>query len=98
MEAWLPQFQAGQKRLANILKQECHNQGKSQNSSSPTTAVAALRNHPIKRTSANIPNFHSKPEPMAQVRPNEPSRPALLQCILKFSSYLFIYTTGNRTL
>jgi hypothetical protein len=28
MEAWLRQFQAGQKRLANILKQERHNQGK----------------------------------------------------------------------
>ena len=27
---------------------------------------------------------------MAQVQPNEPSRPALLQCTLKFSSYLFI--------
>ena len=28
MEAWLLQFQAGQKRLANILKQERRNQGK----------------------------------------------------------------------
>ena len=28
MEAWLLQFQSGQKRLANILKQESHNQGK----------------------------------------------------------------------
>ena len=28
MEAWLLQFQAGQKRLANILKQESRNQGK----------------------------------------------------------------------
>ena len=28
---------------------------------------------------------------MAQVRPNEPSRPALLQRTLKFSSYLLIY-------
>jgi hypothetical protein len=29
---------------------------------------------------------------MAQVRPNEPSRPALLQRTLKFSSYLFIWS------
>ena len=28
MEAWLLQFQADQKRLTNILKQEHHNQGK----------------------------------------------------------------------
>ena len=28
MEAWLLQFQAGQKRQPNILKQEHHNQGK----------------------------------------------------------------------
>jgi hypothetical protein len=28
MEAWLLQFQAGQKRLANILKQECRSPGK----------------------------------------------------------------------
>ena len=28
MEAWLLQFQSGQKRLANILKQERRNQGK----------------------------------------------------------------------
>ena len=28
MEAWLLQFQAGQKRLTHILKQERHNQGK----------------------------------------------------------------------
>jgi hypothetical protein len=29
MEVWLLQFQAGQKRLANILKQDRRNQGKS---------------------------------------------------------------------
>ena len=28
---------------------------------------------------------------MAQVRPNEPSRPALLECTLKFSSYYYYY-------
>jgi hypothetical protein len=51
MEAWHFLFQAGQKGLANILKQERHNQGKITNSSSPAPLVATLRNHLIKRTS-----------------------------------------------
>ena len=63
---------------------------KSQNSSPHTPVIAILRNHLIKRISTNIPYFHSKPEPMAQVRLNKQSRPALLQQTIKFNSYLFI--------
>ena len=48
MEAWLLQFLASQKHLANILKPECCNQeGKSQISSSPAPMITTLRNHLI---------------------------------------------------
>ena len=51
MEAWLLQFQAGQKDQANILKQVCCNQGKIKiKSSSSAYMVATLKNHLIKRT------------------------------------------------
>ena len=62
---------------------------KSQNSSSPAPVVAVLETTRLRKHS-KYPLLTFLPDPMAQVRPNEPSRPALLQRTLKFISNLFI--------
>ena len=52
--------------------------------------VVVQINHQARQT--DTPNTQCyPPEPLAQVRPNEPSSPALLQCTLKFSSYYYYY-------
>ena len=52
--------------------------------------VVVQINHQAKQT--DTPNTQCyPPEPLAQVRPNDPSSPALLQRTLKFSSYYYYY-------
>ena len=98
MEAWLLQFQASQKCLANILKPErCNQEGK-------ITNFFISRNHghytetpPGYINSTNLPHLHFNLSPMAQVQPNKLSRLALLWCTLKFNTLFVIRILETHT-
>ena len=68
LEVWLLQFQAGQKRLANKLKQEHFNQGKIKKFLISSTHGHRLEKPPDEQNSNIIPYLHYQPEPMAQVQ------------------------------
>ena len=85
METWLLKFQVGHKYLANIIKQECCNQGKfTKNSFYPAPVIATLINHWVKLTAFFYLTYNLI-QAMAQVKLKKPCRPALLQHTLKFN-------------
>ena len=84
MEAWLLQFQAGQKCQANKLKPECHNQGKITKFLISCTCGCHPEKPPDRENSSYLPHLHFNLSPIAQVQPSKPSRPALLQRTLNF--------------
>ena len=63
MEACLLQFQAEQNRLANILKQESHNQGKITKFLISRTRGRCPEKPPDSENSTNSPYFHFNASP-----------------------------------
>ena len=92
MEAWLLQFQASQKCLANVLKQEHSNQeGKITKLLISCTHGHCSENHLIKWSALIYLIYINIQAPWLNCNPNKLSRLALLWCTLKFNSYLFIW-------